>query len=205
MLPWRLEEIKFGSKYNTWIIISAASHIIMFLLVIIISQFSFSNFQSKILEILQHETIDVELVSLSKQDPFEIPQAPQPKESFETNELPTSHAVSVPQEVSIGSSTPTKHNAQVELKRYEQLLSKHIATVLKNLPKDLQLPTKLFVWVKIDKHGDIYDFGFKPPLSDQKTIDFLETAISIASPVPTPPEAEFSSNLMSYIIPLNFS
>ncbi len=206
MLPWRLDEIKFGSKYNTWVIISAATHIIIFLFTIMLGQLSFSTFQNKILEILKTETIEVELVTIAKHDtkiPNLLKTATQ-YESFVTQESPEPKSIPIPTETTIEYGSIQKTSVPTEMKRYEQLLSKHFALILPKLPKDLNLPDKLYLWLKIDKHGDIYDFGFKPKLTDQRTIDFLETAVSIASPVPSPPESEFLEDFMNYLIPLNF-
>lgn len=208
MLPWRLEEIKFGSKYNTWVIISAATHIIIFLVVIMIGQLSFSTFQNKILEIIKTETIEVELVTTTKND-TNIPNPIKTSEhhqGFVTRDEPESKSLPLPlpSEVTATADSAPKPVTPTEIKRYEQLLSKHFAVIMPRLPKDLQLPKKLYIWLKIDKHGDIYDYGFKPALTDQRTKDFLETAVSVASPVPAPPESEFLEDFMNYLIPLNF-
>ncbi len=207
MLPWRLEEIKFGQQYKTAIAVSTATHIVIFLITILIGQLSIWAFNSKVLEIIKTDPIDVELVNMipdrvepaaliEKQQPIFV--NPIPLESNVSDALPI---IKEPEALPIERTMP--ENIAV-VQKYEQLLSKHFASVLPKLPKDLLLPEKIYLWVKIDKSGNIYDYGFKPTPKDPKTLNFLDAAVSQATPVPTPPATDFINLYTQYLIPLNF-
>lgn len=206
MLPWHLDEIKFGQQYKTAMVVSTATHIFLCLMVVLISELSILAFQNKIIEIIETEPINVELVHHIPTN-AEVVEKPKPilpvtqeiavQPTNEPDALPIVKAKEMPVVKEVTRNV-------IEMKRYEQLLSKHFESVLPKLPKDLMIPDKVFVWLKVDKSGNIYDYGFKPTQKDQKTINFLDSAVAMATPVPSPPESDFVSQYAQYLIPMNF-
>lgn len=206
MLAWRIEEVSFThNRYRSYTV-SVIVHVILFAIIYSIASLSNSIFQAEMLPIEESKVMPVSIISYEEknQKKFKknshVPSSAKNKASedkhadtkFKSGEL----SVIPPEVEEVKQST-------IKIERYEQLLAQHIANNIPEFPNDVDLPKRVDLWIKIDREGDIYDFGVLP---EQSVIveEYLKRGVLDSSPVPSPPQESFSSNFVQYLIPIIF-
>lgn len=86
--------------------------------------------------------------------------------------------------------------------RYEQILARHFINAIPGNLKQIKQDSVVDIWIRINRKGDIEDYGFPPELHDAQLKLMIETAIINASPVPLPPPETFTSDYAQYLLPL---
>lgn len=208
MLAWRIEEVSFtNSKYRSYGI-SIIIHVVLAAFIYCFAMLSASMIEATLLPIDEAKTMPVSIVSYdSKMEKKFRKSAMQKPLAANNSKVDDDKPEAI---IKLEDLQKTKANNAEELpnppkiERYEQLLAQHVANNLPELPHNIVLPDRVDIWIKLDKQGDIYDFGVIPK-QDTLLEDILKAAILDSSPVPTPPEDAFSSDFAQYLIPLVFS
>ncbi len=86
--------------------------------------------------------------------------------------------------------------------RYEQILARHFINALPSNIKQIKQNSVVDIWIRINRRGEIEDYGFHPEPQDAQLKLMIETAIINASPVPLPPPETFTSDYAQYLLPL---
>lgn len=209
MLAWRIEEVSFtNSRYRSYSI-SIAVHIVLIVLVLYIAHLSITTIEAKLLPKDEDKAMPISIVSYesnAKEKKFVKAAIKKPKaeNNSRINDIDADAIIRLEdtQKHTLAHSNDLPNPPKIE--RYEQLLAQHVANFLPDIPSAIILPSRVDIWVKIDKNGDIYDFGVIPeqaPLLE----DILKSMVYDSSPVPTPPAESFTSEFVQYLIPLKFA
>lgn len=209
MLAWRIEEVSFtNSRYRSYSI-SIFVHIILVCIVLYIAQLSIETIEARLLPQDEDKSMPISIVSYEssiKEKKFVKTAIKKPKaeNNSKVNDIDADAIIRLEdtQKHTFTNSNDLPNPPKIE--RYEQLLAQHIANFLPDLPSAIILPSRVDIWVKIDRNGDIYDFGVIPeqiPVLE----DILKSMVYDSSPVPTPPVGSFTSEFVQYLIPLKFA
>jgi hypothetical protein len=208
VLAWRIEEVSFtNSRYRSYSI-SIAVHIVIVAVVLYIAHLSIETIEARLLPQDEDKAMPISIVSYEssiKEKKFVKASVKKPKaeNNSRINDFEADAVIKLEdaQKHVFNNSVDLPNPPKIE--RYEQLLAQHIANFLPDIPAAISLPSRVDIWVKIDKNGDIYDFGVLP---EQAPVleDILKSMVYDSSPVPTPPVESFNSEFVQYLIPLRF-
>lgn len=156
----------------------------------------FSIFISSFQSLELHEKISHKIITITQ-----VSEEVQPTPSTQESEA------SDKEEALFQKSTVIKHTSKavsnnLNPNKYEQILSTHIQNYVNN-SKLLtnQLNSKIKIWIKVSKNGDLLDFGI---IGAQKSgvENYISKVLKLSSPLPTPPKKDLSANYAVYMISL---
>lgn len=190
--------------HSSSLTISASLHIAIFSLLLLLGQYSVSA-KNNSFYVPKTDSINIEILSSQKfaKISSETPQNIEPKVESLTLEkakhTPTKNAFTAKIPSKAISAKPDKSSS-----KYEQLLSRHFSTQILQLSKNLIQTDNIYIWVKVDRLGNIRDYGFQPKDLGNELIDQLESVVALSNPVPTPPDYPNGKSVRQYLIPIKF-
>lgn len=193
---------------NRNLLASLTFHIACAICLLMFGKYSIIALQSNVFKALETDSIDIEILSPKqtkkpKEKPVTIKEEIKSNDALEPLPIEASSPVNDAPKEFLKSKPKYTTKEIKEITKYEQILSKHFADKIIDLPKSLIHNDRIFIWLKIDNSGSIRDYGFQPATLENEITEQLETLVAISNPVPPPPSSD-NPQVRQYLIPIKF-
>jgi len=198
--------LKKTFRKHKGILVSITCHLALTITMFQIGSFSLSQLNATMIPIIEDKSIDVQIYSDVTSPKEQINKMEKvSKVEFRRVEDIEHDVIKIQKPIAKEKSIPSpkvKKTGKSSAK-YEEVLSRHFLRIANKLPRNFA-NQDAFILIKIDQSGHIRDFSFKPSNLSGSTLNFLESILSLASPVPSPPnDSQETHHIQQYLIPIN--